>query len=64
MINRERMKIKKNSSELSKYIYKHDAGKMTEIKTKIRKLTVFFSDIRNFTSTSEKATRGFNKVLK
>ena len=58
------------SRQLSKYIPPqiHDAlfaGKYdTEIKTRRRKLTVFFSDIRNFTSTSENlATRGFNKVL-
>ena len=47
------------SSQLSKYIPPqiHDAlfaGKYdTEIKTRRRKLTVFFSDIKNFTSTSE-----------
>ena len=47
------------SSQLSKYIPPqiHDAlfaGKYdTEIKTQRRKLTVFFSDIKNFTSTSE-----------
>ena len=58
-INRERMKIKKITTELSKYIPPqiHDAlfaGKYdTEIKTQRRKLTVFFSDIKNFTSTSE-----------
>ena len=58
-INRERKKVKKITSELSKYIPPqiHDAlfaGKYdTEIKTQRRKLTVFFSDIRNFTSTSE-----------
>ena len=53
------MKIKKITTELSKYIPPqiHDAlfaGKYdTEIKTRRRKLTVFFSDIKNFTSTSE-----------
>jgi class 3 adenylate cyclase len=47
------------SNQLAKYIPPqiHDAlfaGKYdTEIKTRRRKLTVFFSDIRNFTSTSE-----------
>jgi class 3 adenylate cyclase len=47
------------SNQLAKYIPPqiHDAlfaGKYdTEIKTQRRKLTVFFSDIRNFTSTSE-----------
>ena len=47
------------SNQLAKYIPPqiHEAlfaGKVdTEIKTRRRKLTVFFSDIKNFTSTSE-----------
>ena len=55
----QREKIENISAQLSKYIPPqiHDAlfaGKYdTEIKTQRRKLTVFFSDIRNFTSTSE-----------
>ena len=58
------------SNQLAKYIPPqiHDAlfaGKYdTEIKTQRRKLTVFFSDIRNFTSTSENLQpEDFNKVL-
>ena len=49
--------IENISAQLSKYIPPqiHDAlfaGKYdTEIKTRRRKITVFFSDIRNFTST-------------
>ena len=55
----QREKIENISAQISKYIPPqiHDAlfaGKYdTEIKTRRRKLTVFFSDIRNFTSTSE-----------
>ena len=55
----QREKIENISAQLSKYIPPqiHDAlfaGKYdTEIKTQRRKLTVFFSDIKNFTSTSE-----------
>ena len=55
----QREKIENISAQISKYIPPqiHDAlfaGKYdTEIKTQRRKLTVFFSDIRNFTSTSE-----------
>ena len=53
----QREKIENISAQISKYIPPqiHDAlfaGKYdTEIKTRRRKLTVFFSDIRNFTST-------------
>ena len=56
---KQRKKIENISTQLSKYIPPqiHDAlfaGKYdTEIKTRRRKLTVFFSDIKNFTSTSE-----------
>ena len=55
----QRLKLASISSQIGKYIPPqiHDAlfaGKYdTEIKTRRRKLTVFFSDIKNFTSTSE-----------
>ena len=55
----QRSKLASISSQIGKYIPPqiHDAlfaGKYdTEIKTRRRKLTVFFSDIKNFTSTSE-----------
>ena len=57
--NSQRKKLEEISSQIGKYIPPqiHDAlfaGKYdTEIKTRRRKLTVFFSDIKNFTSTSE-----------
>ena len=56
---KKKHEIENISTQLSKYIPPqiHDAlfaGKYdTEIKTRRRKLTVFFSDIKNFTSTSE-----------
>ena len=55
----QRLKLASISNQIGKYIPPqiHDAlfaGKYdTEIKTRRRKLTVFFSDIKNFTSTSE-----------
>ena len=55
----QRSKLASISNQIGKYIPPqiHDAlfaGKYdTEIKTRRRKLTVFFSDIKNFTSTSE-----------
>ena len=57
--NSQRKKLEEISLKIGKYIPPqiHDAlfaGKYdTEIKTRRRKLTVFFSDIKNFTSTSE-----------
>ena len=52
-------KIKKFSKEISKYIPAqiHEGlfkGNDTGIQTKRKKLTIFFSDIKNFTDTSEK----------
>ena len=52
-------KIKKFSKEISKYIPAqiHERlfkGNDTGIQTKRKKLTIFFSDIKNFTDTSEK----------
>ena len=57
------------SNQLAKYIPPqiHEAlfaGKVdTEIKTRRRKLTVFFSDIKNFTNFREYAARGFDEVF-
>ena len=56
---REKSTMMEGSNQLAKYIPPqiHEAlfaGKVdTEITTRRRKLTVFFSDIKNFTSTSE-----------
>ena len=52
-------KIKKFSKEISKYIPAQIQeglfkGNDTGIQTKRKKLTIFFSDIKNFTDTSEK----------